>query len=77
MWAERGIRTAAILALLVLLAGLIVLALPDEMEGQQLFQLDAAHSLHIADIVGTVMVLVGAALTWVAVWTWQRKTLHE
>jgi len=77
VWGEWSLRIAAVLAVLILLAGLIVLALPDEMEGKQLVRLDDTHSLRVADVVGAVMVAGGALLAWAAVLTWQRKTIQE
>lgn len=74
---ERVAQLTAILALLILLTGLVVLALPDGMEGRQLLSLDAAHSLHVADLVGALLVAMGAALAWVAVLVWQRRTLRQ
>jgi len=71
-----GVRIFAILALLILLAGLVVLALPDEVEGQQLIQLDDTHSVRVADLVGAAMAAGGALLAWATVLAWQRKTIR-
>ena len=77
MWFEWGVRLVTILALLTIVAGLVVLALPDAMEGQEMFRLDAAHSLRAADLIGAGLVAVGALVTWAAILAWQRKRIQE
>ena len=76
MWVKWGARVLTLLGLLVLVAGLVVLALPGTMEGRELAQLDAAHSLHVADFVGLGMVMSGVLLIWATVLTWQRKRIR-
>jgi hypothetical protein len=75
-WFKWGVRIFVILALVMLVAGLVVLALPDEVEGQQLIQLDDTHSVRVADVVGAAMAAGGALLAWVTVLAWQRKTVR-
>lgn len=77
MWIEWGTRLVTILALLIIISGLVVLALPDTMEGRQMIQLDATHSLRAADLIGAVMVVIGATITWVAVLAWQRRRIQQ
>lgn len=73
MWVERGTNLLALLALAIIVAGLVVLALPDAMEGRLLIQLDPAHSLREADLAGLGMVTAGAILIWLTVLAWQRR----
>ena len=76
MWLEWGARLLAILALLTIIAGLLILALPDTVEGQEMIRLDSAHSLRVADLIGAGLVCVGAVVTWATVLTWQRKRIE-
>ncbi len=76
MWVKWGARFLTLLGLLILVAGLVVLALPCKMEGGELVQLDAAHSLHVADFVGLGMVMSSVLLIWVTVLTWQHKRIR-
>jgi hypothetical protein len=77
VWLDWGTSLITLLALLTIVAGLVVLALPDAMEGPVVIQLDAAHSLSVTDLVGVGLVAIGALVTWAAVLAWQRKRLHE
>ena len=76
VWIERGLNLVTGLALLVVISGLLVLALPDSKEGTELIQLDATHSLTVADSVGAAMVAVGALLIWVTILAWQRRRIQ-
>lgn len=76
MWIQWGARLVTLLALLTVIAGLVVLALPEDREGPELVRLDATHSLHVTDVIGAGMVAVGVLLIWVAVLAWQRKRIQ-
>ena len=76
MWVEWGVRLATLLALLIVIAGLLVLALPDAREGPELVKLDATHSLRVADFIGAGMVAAGIIFVWVIVLAWQRKRIQ-
>jgi drug/metabolite transporter (DMT)-like permease len=76
LWLEWATRLIIILALLIIIAGLVVLALPDTMEGDVIIRLDDTHSLHAADMIGAILVGLGALLTWVTVWAWQHKRIQ-
>jgi uncharacterized protein YjeT (DUF2065 family) len=76
VWFKWGARFLTLLGLLIVLAGLVVLALPGTMEGRELVQLDAMHSLHVTDFVGLGMVISGVLLIWVSVLTWQHKHIR-
>lgn len=77
MWIEWGARLITLLALLTIIAGLVVLALPDAREGQVVITLDAAHSLSVTDLIGAGLVAIGALVTWATVLAWQRKRLQQ
>ena len=77
MWLDWGTRLLTVLALLTILAGLVVLGLPDTMEGEEIVRLDTTHSLRVADLVGAGLVGLGALLTWSTVLAWQRSRIIE
>ena len=77
MWIERSVRLIILLALLVVLAGLLILALPDTRAGPELLQLDTALDLRLADFIGAGMVTVGIILIWGTMLAWQRKRIHK
>ena len=77
MWLDWGTSLITLLAFLTIVAGLVVLGLPDAMEGQVMIRLDATHSLSATDLVGAGLVAIGALVTWATVLAWQRKRLHE
>lgn len=77
MWIEWGARLITILALLTTIGGLVVLGLPDAMEGPEIIRLDATHSLRVADLIGAAMVGVGAIVTWATVLAWQRRRTEQ
>lgn len=60
------------LGCLLILAGLVVLALPDSYEGLVLYSLDSTHAIRVLDVVGLAMVVVGGTAAWGAGWVWQR-----
>ena len=76
MWLDWGTSLITLLALLTIVAGLVILGLPDRMEGPLMIQLDSAHSLSVTDLLGAGLVAIGAFVTWVTVLVWQRKRLH-
>ena len=77
MWLDWATRLFTILALVITLIGLVILALPDRLEGQQMVRLDAAHSVHVADLIGAGLVGAGGLTTWAAVLTWQRRRIQQ
>jgi hypothetical protein len=74
---EWGARLLAILALVIIISGLAVLALPDTMEGDEMIELDPTHSVHVADLVGALLVGCGILLTWGTVLAWQRRRIER
>lgn len=63
----------AALAVLLLLAGLIALILPEPYEGRELHRFDEMHSVRAVDGLGAVLLALGCAAAWAAGLTWQRK----
>jgi len=73
---DWGTRLAAIIALVTILGGLLMLALPDTLEGREIITIDDTHSLNMADLVGAALVGVGAVMTWAVVLAWQRRRIQ-
>ena len=73
---DWGTRLLAILALLTILSGLLILALPDTLEGREIIEIDQTHSLKVADLVGAALVGVGAVMTWAVVFAWQHRRIQ-
>ena len=63
----------AILAVLLLLAGLLALILPDPYEGPEFYRLDEQHAIHALDALGTLLLTLGCAVAWSAGALWQRR----
>ncbi|MFQ6101406.1 MAG: hypothetical protein ACE5OS_09255 [Anaerolineae bacterium] len=63
----------AALAVLLLLAGLLILILPDPYEGQVLYRFDEGHSIRAFDALGMVLLALGCGVAWSAGALWQRK----
>lgn len=63
----------AALAVLLLLAGLVALGLPNPYEGDTLYHLDEAHTIRALDVVGMVFLAVGYVVAWSAGLVWQRR----
>jgi drug/metabolite transporter (DMT)-like permease len=63
----------AALAVLLLLAGLSFLILPDPYEGPVFYQFDEQHTVRALDALGTVLLGLGCAVAWSAGALWQRQ----
>ena len=63
----------AALAVLLLLAGLVILILPDPYEGPMVKQIDEDHAIRAFDILGLVLLVLGCAISWSAGVLWQRR----
>ncbi|MBN1956447.1 MAG: hypothetical protein JW900_15560 [Anaerolineae bacterium] len=61
------------LAFLALLAGLLVLAMPDSYEGEILYDLSDTHSVRSLDVKGVVLMAAGGVTAWAAGLLWQRR----
>jgi len=68
------IVTLAALAVLLLLAGLVALILPDDYEGQEVYRIDRMHSIRMLDLAGGALLVVGCVVAWIAGAIWQRHT---
>ena len=63
----------ALIALLLLFAGLGAAALPDSISGTVVWVLNADHGLRQADVIGAALITAGSALIWIMglVWQWR------
>jgi hypothetical protein len=77
VWFDWGTRLFAILALVTIVAGLLVLSLPETMEGQEIISLNKTHSLRVADLLGAALVGLGVVVAWATVLAWQRRRLQQ
>ncbi len=73
---DRRVLFLSATALLIVLAGLLVLALPDPYEGGVLYDLDAAHSIRELDGIGLALLVMGGAASWWAGMLWQRRMVR-
>jgi len=69
------VKTVIAVALLTLLTGLTMLALPKPHGGPLLLQWDPDHSLSLADIMGLGLSAVGTVAAWVTGLVWERRRL--
>ncbi len=74
---DRRVLLLSAAALLIVLAGLLVLALPDSYEGGTLYTLDATHSVRALDGVGLILLAMGGTLSWGAGILWQRRVARS
>ncbi|HET90971.1 MAG TPA: hypothetical protein ENN99_09585 [Chloroflexi bacterium] len=63
----------AALAVLLMIAGLFMLILPDPYEGPVIYRMDEEHTIRALDALGLFLVLLGCALSWSAGILWQRQ----
>ena len=70
---QRPVILLAALALLLLVAGLVTLILPDPYEGPALYHLDDEHSVRVLDVLGVALLALGCVTAWGAGVAWQRK----
>jgi drug/metabolite transporter (DMT)-like permease len=66
----------AVLALLLLVAGLVALVLPDSYEGSVLYKLDEQHTFRLLDGIGLGLLVLGCAVAWIAGIVWHRR-MHD
>lgn len=72
MFQWRVILLAA-LAVTLLIAGLVLLILPDPYEGPALYHFDEQHSVRALDLLGMVLLALGCGVAWGAGALWQRR----
>jgi len=66
----------ALFALLLLLGGLYIIALPDVASGPVVLTFDTGHGLHQSDVMGLSLLALGVGMTWIAGLIWQRQYTH-
>jgi hypothetical protein len=64
----------AALAVLLLVAGLVALILPEDYEGPEIYGIDEMHSIRLLDLLGGLLLIVGCSAAWFAGLMWQRRT---
>ncbi len=67
------ITLLAVLAVLLLLAGLVSLILPDSYEGPEFHRFDAQHAVRALDALGGFLLIVGCGVAWSTGFLWQRR----
>lgn len=63
----------AAVAVILLVAGLVALVLPEEYEGRDVYHFDPRHSVRVLDVLGVSLLCGGCALAWLAGALWQRN----
>jgi len=63
----------AILAVLLLVAGLVALILPDSYEGGVLYKFDEQHTFRLLDGIALGLLVLGCAAAWIAGILWHRR----
>lgn len=63
----------ATLAVLLLLAGLSALILPEDYEGQEIYRFDKMHAVRALDALGSALLTMGCVTAWAAGAIWQRQ----
>jgi hypothetical protein len=63
----------AALAVLLLIAGLLALILPEGYEGPEIYRFDKMHAIRMLDALGGLLLLGGCAAAWFAGLMWQRR----
>ena len=63
----------ATLGLLLLMAGLLALILPEAYEGQEIYRIDEMHAIRQLDLLGGLLLAAGSMAAWSAGLLWQRK----
>jgi drug/metabolite transporter (DMT)-like permease len=67
----------AALGVLLLVAGLVILILPDPYEGPEFYQLDEQHTIRALDALGMLLLALGCAMAWSAGGLWQRRMYKD
>jgi hypothetical protein len=64
----------AALAVLLLVAGMFALIVPDAYEGPEIYRIDRTHAIRVLDLAGAMLLLVGCTIAWTAGLVWQWST---
>jgi hypothetical protein len=63
----------AALAVLLLIAGLLALILPEDYEGPEIYRFDKMHAIRMLDALGGLLLIGGCSAAWFAGLMWQRR----
>jgi drug/metabolite transporter (DMT)-like permease len=63
----------AVLAVVLLIAGLAALILPEDYEGEEIYRIDRMHAVRVLDVLGGLLLLMGCIVAWTAGLIWQRE----
>ena len=63
----------AVLAVLLRVAGLVALILPDPYEGETLYEFDKQHTFRLLDGIALVLLILGCGVAWIAGILWHRR----
>ncbi len=64
----------ATLAILLLIAGLTAMVLPDAYAGRELYRIDERYVLRVLHFAGAALLAAGCVAAWAAGYVWQRRT---
>lgn len=70
---KRIVIVLAALAVLLLVAGLVALILPEDYEGPEIYRIDRMHAVRMLDLLGGLLLLLGSTAAWFAGLIWQRR----
>jgi hypothetical protein len=67
------VTVLAALGVLLLVAGMLALILPEDYEGPEIYRIDKMHSIRILDLLGGLLLTAGCGAAWFAGLIWQRR----
>ncbi len=73
MWKWQVIVLAT-LAVLLLIAGMAAMVVPEAYGGREVYRIDERYSLRILHVAGVVSLAAGCLAAWAAGMVWQRRT---
>jgi hypothetical protein len=67
------VMVLAALGVLLLVAGMLALIVPENYEGAEIYRIDRMHSIRMLDLLGGLLLFVGCSAAWLAGLIWQRR----